>query len=171
MRTVPAVLARVTADLNQPRGSDVLLVVDVPETWLQQGATLQLRLPRLLTCLRCEGGGCDACGRRGAFAREKLGGQEGEPVVVTLPQGKAGACQALQLRLPGLGALSIEPDLPPGHLLLTVRAATAGQASSAAVTRLKGSQRRARFQFSFFSPLGLLAFGMIGFGILWWMLK
>lgn len=132
---------------------------------------LQLRLPRLLTCLRCEGGGCDACERRGAFSRDKLGGQEAEPLVVTLPKMGREAAEALQLRLPGQGALSSDDSLPPGHLLLTVRAAQAGCETSPTVTRVAVGGVGLKGRFSLFSPLGVLVIGMLGFVVLWWMLK
>jgi hypothetical protein len=63
----------VTQDLDEPRGPDVACSIEVPRAWFEQGATLQLQLPRLLNCARCNGGGCDACQRRGAFEQESAG--------------------------------------------------------------------------------------------------
>ena len=83
-----------------------------------QGATLQIQLPRLLSCARCDGGGCDACGRRGAFEQEAAG--IAREVAVVLPLLTLERCSAVRLRLPALGARAEQPELPAGHLLLTV---------------------------------------------------
>lgn len=108
------VLARVTNDVDEPRGPDVLHTVEVPMEWLGQGASVSVALPRLLTCARCEGGGCDACGRKGAFEQAGEG-----PVVVSLPRQAGAVPAALRLRLPGYGARG-DGALPRGHLILTV---------------------------------------------------
>jgi hypothetical protein len=39
----------------------------VPVAWAVEGAVVEVRLPRTLACARCEGGGCDGCGRSGAL--------------------------------------------------------------------------------------------------------
>lgn len=93
--------------------------IEVPRAWFEQGATLQLQLPRLLNCARCNGGGCDACQRRGAFELEAAG--IAKEVAVGLPKLPAERSSAVCLRLPALGARA-EPEsqLPNGHLLLTV---------------------------------------------------
>lgn len=111
------VLARVTGDPTEPRGPDVMCSVEAPREWLVEGATIEVRLPRLLCCGRCEGGGCDQCGRRGAFDRDAAGAPE--LVEATLPAQDVLA--AVRLRLPGCGARDTsEAGLPSGHLLLTV---------------------------------------------------
>jgi hypothetical protein len=109
----------VTQDLDEPRGPDVACSIEVPRAWFEQGATLQLQLPRLLNCARCNGGGCDACQRRGAFELEAAG--IAKEVAVGLPKLPAERSAAVCLRLPALGARA-EPEsqLPNGHLLLTV---------------------------------------------------
>lgn len=76
--------------------------IEVPVAWFEAGATLQIQLPRLLTCARCEGGGCDACGRRGAFEQQAAG--IASEVAVVLPRQPAGSCAPVKLRLPSLGA-------------------------------------------------------------------
>jgi hypothetical protein len=73
---------------------------------------------RLLSCARCDGGGCDACGRRGAFEQEAAG--IAREVAVVLPLLTLERCSAVRLRLPALGARAEQPELPAGHLLLTV---------------------------------------------------
>lgn len=109
------VLARVTNDVDEPRGPDVLHNVEVPMEWLEEGASISIGLPRLLTCARCEGGGCDVCGRKGAFEQTRADG----PVVVSLPRQPGATPSALRLRLPGYGARG-DAALPLGHLILTV---------------------------------------------------
>lgn len=128
------VLARVTHDLDEPRGPDVLYTVEVPMEWLEGGASVSIVLPRLLPCARCEGGGCDVCGRKGAFEVSSLEG----PVVVSLPRQSAAAPSALRLRLPGYGARG-DATLPLGHLILTVvpRDAAFGWAPAATVTKVE----------------------------------
>jgi hypothetical protein len=92
--------------------------IEVPVRWFVVGATLQVSLPRLLSCARCDGGGCDACERRGAF-EQQLAGIASE-VAVVLPRQPAKSCNPVCLRLPAVGARAVQPELPPGHLLLTV---------------------------------------------------
>jgi hypothetical protein len=127
------VLARVTGDIDEPRGPDVLYSVEVPLEWLEEGATISMNLPRLLPCARCQGGGCDVCGRKGAFDSSIEG-----PVIVSLPRQAAPAPSALRLRLPGYGARG-DAALPLGHLILTVvpRDAAFGWAPAAGVTKLE----------------------------------
>jgi hypothetical protein len=45
----------------------VSLRVAVPAQWLNEGRTIEVELPRNLTCARCGGGGCSACGQSGAI--------------------------------------------------------------------------------------------------------
>jgi len=130
-------LARVTQDLDEARGPDVLCSIEVPAAWFEVGATLQISLPRLLSCARCDGGGCDACGRRGAFEQHSSG--IANEVAIVLPIQPAGSSTAVRLRLPALGARApAETELPPGHLLLTVvpRRAEAGWSPAAHVQAL-----------------------------------
>ena len=61
------VLARITSP-DRPRGPDVEMTLSVPEEWVVEGATIEIELPRNLTCAACSGGGCDACERSGAVS-------------------------------------------------------------------------------------------------------
>ncbi|MGZ3448549.1 MAG: hypothetical protein ACXVEF_03070 [Polyangiales bacterium] len=62
-----------------PRGR---LSIVVPTKWLREGARLEVDLPAKVRCDLCDGGGCDACGRSGAYrAPEERG-----PLAVTLPR-------------------------------------------------------------------------------------
>jgi hypothetical protein len=126
----------VTNDADEPRGPDVLHNVEVPIEWLEEGASVSIVLPRLLNCARCEGGGCDVCGRKGAFEQAAEG-----PVIVSLPRQQAGAApSALRLRLPGYGARG-DAALPVGHLILTVlpRDAAFGWAPAPSVQKVDTS--------------------------------
>jgi hypothetical protein len=51
-----------------PRGR---VKITVPLAWLNDGAELEIITPRLLSCDRCGGGGCDGCERSGAFRGPK----------------------------------------------------------------------------------------------------
>ena len=39
----------------------------VPAAWLAHGDTIELVVPAMLQCARCDGGGCDACERSGGL--------------------------------------------------------------------------------------------------------
>jgi hypothetical protein len=125
----------VTNDVDEPRGPDVLLNVEVPMEWLEEGSSVSIALPRLLLCARCDGGGCDLCGRKGAFEAAASG-----PVVVSLPRQAGGAPSALRLRLPGYGARG-DASLPLGHLIMTVvpRDAAFGWAPAQSVQKVEAS--------------------------------
>lgn len=159
------VLARVTNDLDEPRGPDVLYSVEVPMEWLEEGASVSIALPRLLPCARCEGGGCDVCGRKGAFEVPSLEG----PVVVSLPRQSGAAPNALRLRLPGYGALA-DASLPLGHLILTVvpRDAAFGWAPAATVSKVEvmgGARKPMHWSVGAFGlVIGVLAL------LAWWLL-
>lgn len=56
-----------TASHVIPRGADVSLRISVPPRWLDEGRTIEVELPRNLTCAKCSGGGCSACGNAGAI--------------------------------------------------------------------------------------------------------
>jgi hypothetical protein len=114
-----AVLARVTSDVEAERGPDLACEAGVPRQWFVERAAIEVTLPRLLGCVRCEGGGCDACGRRGAFARADCGAPE--RVELTLPDPPGDDAAAICLRLPDSGASAEAEEQPAGHLLLTLR--------------------------------------------------
>ncbi len=160
----PAQLGRVTGDLNEPRGPDVLLRVDVPAAWLQQGVTVEIELPRLLSCARCDGGGCDACGRRGAFSRQDCHGSD-ESVELTLPGG--GGEAAVALRIPNRGACApAGSSLPAGHLLLTFR-----PDPTLATSALLPNVRRVRsivgpVPLSLAGPVAVVILGALGLALL-----
>ena len=98
--------------LDGPRGADATFAIEVPREWLSEGGQLVVLVPRKAACARCEGGGCDACGRGGVVVRASAA----EEIAVALPASETG----VRLRLPGLGGEG-EVGLPRGHLLLDVR--------------------------------------------------
>jgi hypothetical protein len=75
--------------------------IEVPEAWFEEGAHLEIELPPRLVCARCEGGGCDACGRSGAIT---LHSQNEEPLVVRVGLPKAPPSGVVVLRIPEGGA-------------------------------------------------------------------
>jgi hypothetical protein len=68
-----------------PRGR---LTVDVLEAWLEAGTVLEIVVPVRLACARCEGGGCDACGKSGAIRIN--GGEQERSLQVTLSESARG---------------------------------------------------------------------------------
>jgi hypothetical protein len=102
----------------------VLHKIRIPAAWLNDGATLELDLPRNLACAACSGGGCDACKRSGAVTlrgrREPV-----EIVRVTLPKrGDSAELSASErgivLRIPERGGTADIEGMPRGVLMLTV---------------------------------------------------
>ena len=62
-----AVLGRVTdpAALREERVGVAQLELTLPTAWTKR--RVRITLPQTLRCSRCGGGGCDGCGRSGAF--------------------------------------------------------------------------------------------------------
>jgi hypothetical protein len=120
-------LARVTGNLDAPRGPDVKFTVSVDRSWF--GQAVLIALPRILNCARCEGGGCDECERGGALSLRQRGAKAEELRVIlpSLPDPEMDVC----LRIPGEGGHSTDAELGRGHLCLTVRPS---EESSAEVT-------------------------------------
>jgi hypothetical protein len=129
-------LGKVTGAIDVPRGPDVIHRIRVPVDWLEEGALIQLDLPRNLTCAACEGGGCDKCDRSGAIS---VRGRKdaGEKVQVTLPRLDEASVETtasgrpLVIRIPERGGLSEDPQLRRGLLLLSI--VTADEADAGVV--------------------------------------
>jgi hypothetical protein len=126
-----AILARVTEELDEHRGADVVHRVSVPEAWLQDGGTLRCVLPRRLACADCEGGGCDRCGRSGVHRLRDPADLE-DTVEFRLPPRTS---VPAALRIPGHGAAAEQPGHAAGCLILYV---SAGE-PSAGLTRGTGA--------------------------------
>lgn len=60
-----------------PRGR---VSIVVPTAWLRDGARLEVAVPARVRCDLCDGGGCDACERSGAYRVDETN------VAVTLPR-------------------------------------------------------------------------------------
>ncbi len=110
-------LAKISLEVEGPRGPDVSCDIVVPADWLAAGRRIQVALPERLVCASCSGGGCDTCGRSGALAVPKAD----TPLELTLPTSGAWP-GAVRVRLPGWGAEGAAPGEPRGHLMLFVRA-------------------------------------------------
>ncbi len=65
-------LARIVdpEELDRASGHAAKLSIDVLDEWLEAGDTIAIVVPHRLGCARCDGGGCDACGRSGAYRVE-----------------------------------------------------------------------------------------------------
>lgn len=64
---------------NSPRARVSVVVLT---EWLREGARLELELPARLRCDLCDGGGCDACNKSGAYRSP----EEGKKIELTLPR-------------------------------------------------------------------------------------
>jgi hypothetical protein len=53
--------------LDDDPGPRVRLQLAVPLEWAREGATVRVVAPPRVACARCDGGGCDSCGRAGAY--------------------------------------------------------------------------------------------------------
>jgi len=108
-------LARLELELDGPRGPDVVHEISVPGVWFERGARLSVEVPRRLVCAACEGGGCDRCSRSGAFEVPSAG-----PLEFSLPR-SVEPSGIVRVRFPGWGAVSEDPDVARGQLVLSVR--------------------------------------------------
>jgi hypothetical protein len=128
------VLGRVAkSDLASPRGPDAIHRVRVPKSWLGEGATVELELPRHLSCAACEGGGCDVCQRSGALTLRGRN-EPSDLLQVSLPRGERE--DVFVIRIPGRGGLPPEgSELPRGLLLLRVEPSAAEEVSRTTQSR------------------------------------
>jgi len=129
---VTNVLGRVTTGaIDGPRGPDVVHRIRVAKAWFSRGATIDIVLPRNVTCARCDGGGCDGCGRSGAISLRERDASE-PPLTLALPPegelGSEGDAPLLVLRVPERGGFGRAGE-PRGLLLLQVYSAAESDAS------------------------------------------
>ncbi len=110
--------------LDADAGPRARFRIDVPAEWLDEGAEIEAEAPARLTCARCDGGGCDGCGRSGVLRAPKEASER--RVTAKLPKE---APEALSLRIvqPFGGASAIT------QLMLEIRA---GETASAGVSRI-----------------------------------
>lgn len=110
--------------LEDEEGARARLRITVPSAWLDEACELELVVPLRLPCARCDGGGCDGCGRSGAI---KAPGGEAERTLSTrLPPVEATGV-ALRISRP------FGPEAEIAQLFLEVRA---GDAPSLGVRRV-----------------------------------
>jgi hypothetical protein len=108
--------------LDASGGARVRLSIEVPASWLAEPCELDIVAPRRLVCARCDGGGCDGCGRGGAWRAP----QESEARTV---------CIRLGPTAPGVAIRVAEPfgrESEIAQLILEVRR---GKRPSPGVTR------------------------------------
>lgn len=79
------ILGKVTGTIEVPRGADVSLRIAVPRLWLVEGRSIEVELPRNLTCANCQGGGCGKCSNSGAITLRGRG-ELPEMIQVALPE-------------------------------------------------------------------------------------
>ena len=53
--------------LDEGAGPRARVQSTVPAAWLTAGCRIEILAPRRLPCARCDGGGCDACGKSGVL--------------------------------------------------------------------------------------------------------
>lgn len=107
-----------------PRGT---MSIALPVEWLAGGDTVEVVVPTRLVCARCEGGGCDACGRSGAI---RIAGEQAERTTrFVLPKTTS---ERLVVRL--VRPLGDEVDL--SQLCIEVRIATASTPTTDGCTRI-----------------------------------
>jgi hypothetical protein len=118
--------------LDADVGPRARVKITVPAGWADGASLVEVALPRALECARCEGGGCDGCGRSGALRGPA---SEAERIVrVQLPRG-LGEGVALRLAQP-FGRSS-----PIAQLWLEVRPGVAAASSVRRIPRA-GPERR-----------------------------
>jgi molecular chaperone DnaJ len=92
------------------RGGDLHLELRVPFMQAVSGGTVELAVPRQVTCTTCGGSGCPTCGGAGLVVAQ-------ERVKTRLP---AGIEEGTTLRLPGKGHAGAGAGAPAGDAFLTV---------------------------------------------------
>lgn len=108
--------------LDEGTGARGRVCVEVPTAWLTAGCRIEILAPRRLACARCDGGGCDACGKSGALRAPDA--EASRRLEITLP-GTQSPAVALRLADP-FGEGFVE------QLIVEIRAGIA----SPCVTRL-----------------------------------
>jgi hypothetical protein len=118
--------------LDADEGPRARAKVTVPAAWADGASLVEVTLPRALECARCDGGGCDGCGRSGALRGPAS--DAARVVRVRLPK-RLGEGVAMRLSQP----FGRESNI--AQLWLEVRP---GQAASRSVRRLRGAGRERR---------------------------
>lgn len=106
-------------------GPRARLRVAIPTAWAEAGATISFGAPARLACARCDGGGCDGCGRSGVLRAPEDASLR--TLTVTVPPGRSGPF-VLRMSAPFGAGASVE------QLLVEI---VPGDEPSAGVTRLE----------------------------------
>ena len=112
-------------ELERAEGPVGRLTIDVLEDWLAEGAEVEVVVPSLVSCARCDGGGCDQCGRSGAFRLEL--DEAARTLTITLPCVTEKKAIAIRLVRP------LGEEAPLEQLWIELRA---GERASAFVRKL-----------------------------------
>lgn len=118
--------------LDDEHGHRGRLRITVPAAWTNAPCELELVVPLRLPCARCDGGGCDGCGRSGAVkaprgeaertlsARLPKGIEEGVALRIAQPFGAEGEIVQLFVEVrvgaaasPGVRRIEPPPPLSP----------------------------------------------------------
>jgi hypothetical protein len=103
--------------LDRAEGPWGRVVVEVPDAWSAAGDAVEMVVPLRVACARCEGGGCDDCGRSGAL---RLPAEEAaRTLVFSLPEAPEAPGVARLLRL----VRPLGPDAGLAQLWIEVRSA------------------------------------------------
>lgn len=80
--------------LDEGTGARGRVRLEVPAAWLDAGCRIEILVPRRVPCARCDGGGCDSCGKSGALRAPDA--EAARRLEITLPEG-CGEAVALRL--------------------------------------------------------------------------
>jgi hypothetical protein len=119
--------------LDGDGGARARAKIEVPVAWAAEAALVEVRLPRALACARCDGGGCDGCGRSGALRGPAA--EDARAVRVRLPKA-LGDGVAMRIAEPFGRASSIT------QLWIEVRPARAPSASVRRISAAAPEPRR-----------------------------
>ncbi len=135
--------------LDISSGPRARLPIELPASWMEAGADLELTIPARLPCARCDGGGCDACGRSGVLRapmdiaaramRLRVPAGSGKGVVLRLvqPFGDAAPIEQLLIEVrPGSAPSQGVRRIGPRADLVHQRPSFAGALSSSATLRV-----------------------------------
>jgi hypothetical protein len=149
-------LGRVTDPeaLDASDGTRASLRIEVPQQWLRDGAELEVSAPKMLTCDRCDGGGCDGCGRSGALRGPDE--TDARRLSIQLPPGHE---DGLQLRL-------VDPfqDSEIEQIIVTIQPA---EVASKGVVRLEPAAALAPWKRRDLRGIAAVGLGIVALVIAW----
>lgn len=117
--------------LDASAGARGRIRIEVPASWMNEGSAIEVAVPASILCDRCDGGGCDGCGRSGALRAPD--DPRGRAVRLQVPAGSGGGV-AVRIVRPFGDEAAIE------QLIIEVRA---GASPSQGVVRRSPALARA----------------------------